>query len=823
MYPFIVLKDISNSINDYINHPDSKPEFFCTDSRNIDFPERSLFVAIKGRMHDGHLYISEAVKKGVKNFIVESWPEIPQEGLNILIVKDSITALQDIAAYHRRQFKKIPVIGITGSNGKTVIKEWLGELMSDRSVVKSPKSYNSQLGVPISVWQMRPEHEVAVFEAGISQPGEMSRLESVIQPTVGIITNIGDAHAGGFKNADEKLSEKLRLFENANVIIFEEDNIFVKSAIQKTYPDKSLLSWGKSHSSTSFVIKSLSKDNYLTILNFEYKGQSFEIELPFQDEASIQNICHCIALLLHLNYSIHDIAERVRKLQNLPMRLEMKNGISDSVIINDTYNADISSLRIALDFMAQQAGNRERVLIISDFLQTGLDNQAFNIQLTQLIQSHHVSEVIGVGSKLKNLDTWLDPFILFKNFESTETLLKHLPSLHINGKIVLVKGARQFELERVVQALSARRHSAVLEIDMQAMAHNLRYFSDKLSDHCGIVAVIKASGYGSGSIELAKFMEYHKAAYLAVAFTDEGVELRKAGIRLPIMILNPDMESIADMVRFDLEPEVYSMQQLESIGQYTSVIKQTTFGIHIKLDSGMHRLGFLKEELSDLTAYLKLNPQIKVCTIFSHLSSSEDKADDSFSHSQAAKFSEMYDVLTDSLACKPPRHMCNSAAILRFPEYHYDLVRLGLGLYGIDVVGEESNKLERVHTLKAKVIQIKQINAGESVGYNRRGKVESQTNIAVVNIGYADGLLRSSGNLRYSVQINGMNYPIIGNVCMDLIIVDIGTKSTVQVGDEVVIFGKDKPIEDLAAINNTIPYEILSRISGRIKRVFFHE
>ena len=800
--------------------PEMEIEFPVTDSRNIDYPAKSLFFAITGTLHDGHHYIGEVISKGIKNIVAERIPEDLPENINYFVVSDSRAALQQLAIHHRMKFKDISVIGITGSNGKTIVKEWLSDLISDLKVVKSPKSYNSQIGVPLSVCQIRHQHQWGIFEAGISRPGEMVRLRDIIRPDIGIITNIGDAHAEGFEDRAKKLREKLLLFEYCKAIIFNEDDPLISGMIRDMYPEKKLLSWGAEGDATLFRITSLEKRAASSTLHLIFNHQRLNITVPFADHASLSNIGHCIAVMLHLSYPLDIIAERVAGLHNISMRMEMKSGIRDSVIINDSYNADLQSLKIALEFQAQQSGNRDRMLIISDFFQTGLDTAELNIRIAHLMHVYQLSDVIAIGPQIAAIEPFLDPFILFRSFATTEDLLKGINDVYLDGKIILVKGARKFELERVVSILTARKHSATLETDLQALASNLRFFSDRLRPGTGIIAVIKAAGYGSGSIELAKFLEFSKVAYLAVAFADEGVELRKAGIRIPIMVLNPESGSISDMIRHNLEPEVYTTVQLEEILQTLRSEQVTQFGIHIKLDTGMHRLGFGINEIDTLLQLLTDQELITIKSIFSHLSSSEDPGDDSYTHEQAALFDKMFNKITDVLAYYPPKHLLNTAGILRFPQYHYDMVRLGLGMYGIDVSGKEKLSLEKVHTLKARVLQIKRLSAGDAVGYNRKEILKEDADIATVNIGYADGLLRNSGNRNYSVRIKGRDYFIIGNVCMDLIMVSLDKEHDVHVGDEVIIFGKDKDIESLADVNKTIAYEILSRISPRIKRVY---
>ena len=800
--------------------PDAEIRHITTDTRRVETPSTTLFFALSGSLHDGHAFIHDAIDRGIKNIVVERDPGLQNRHVNVFLVPDSLKALQTLAARHRASFPDICVVGITGSNGKTTIKEWLYQMIQDKQVVKSPKSYNSQTGVALSVWQIREGDQLGLFEAGISRLHEMENLQRMIMPQIGLFTMLGDAHAEGFASLTEKLNEKLILFKNAATIIFEEDDLIVSMAIREMYSDKNLLSWGWNKNASLFRIIDLQKSNYQSRITIEIKGETHILIIPFSDAASIENALHCVATMLVIQYAPAQINEALKKIQIIPMRLEMKNGLHASILINDTYNADIQSLKIALEFLSQQSGAREKVVILSDFMQTGLDETTLNHRLAGLIQNHNITHLIGVGTTVASLEKHIDPFILFSSYATTEELLQKLPSIDLAHKAILVKGARKFRLERIVTALSEKAHTAVLETDLQSVENNLRFFSQKLSAGTKLIAVIKASAYGSGSEELARFLEFRKVGYLAVAFIDEGIQLRKAGVMLPVIILNPDRNGVLDMIRYDLEPEVYSLEQLREINALMAAGEQKPFNIHLKVDTGMHRLGFMPEDMEDLCRLVGENRFLHVSSVFSHLSSSEDPGDDDFTHQQVTKLNQHFDFIATRLGYKPMKHILNSAGIIRFPEYHFDLVRLGLGLYGIDTTETIGSSLEKVHTLKATVVQVKHLNKDEFVGYNRKGIKETPGMVAIINIGYADGLMRRAGNGRYSVRINGQDYPIIGNVCMDLTIIDIGRNNGIKVGDEVFIFGKDKPVEDLAVVCETIPYEILSRISGRVKRLY---
>ncbi len=803
-----------------IPYPDFEIETIATDTRTSNLPDSTIFFALPGSINDGHDFINEAILKGIKNFVVSQDIVGPKVKVNFFKVKNTLEALQKVAAYHRASFSDLEVLTITGSNGKTTIKEWLSQIIDDRQVVKSPKSYNSQTGVALSLWQIRESDQLGIFEAGISRIGEMEALEKMIRPNIGLFTMIGDAHAEGFENMDQKLFEKLKLFKNVQAIIFEEDDIIVSLAIRELYEDKQLYSWGWSEHSTLFVVKDMKSSIHDTEIKIKYKNSILKFKVPFVDKASIDNALHCLAGLLVLGVSVENIKSGLLQLHNLPMRLELKTGENGSILVNDTYNADIQSFRMAMDFMDQQAGKREKAVIISDFMQTGLTPAELNQSLAASIHKHDVKHVIGVGITVENLRKYLNTDVLFQYFKSTDQLIEKIHDINLSQKMILVKGARVFKLEKIIEVLSEKIHTATLETDLQALGHNLRVFSQYLGKDTKIIGVIKASAYGSGSEELAKFLEHRKVAYLAVAYIDEGIQLRKAGIKLPVIILNPDRSSVNDMANFDLEPEVYSLEQLKDIINYLKLANKSDFKIHLKIDTGMHRMGFMSQDIPVLCQYLKDTKSLKVASIFSHLSSSEDSGDDAFTEQQVTLLNKHFETISETIGYQPYKHILNSAGIVRFPQFHFDMVRLGLGLYGIDSAGVLTDQLEKVHTLKAIVIQVKDIGKDAFIGYNRKGRVSKPGKIAVINIGYADGLLRIAGNGRYSVNINGVDFPIIGNVCMDLTIIDIGLHADVKVGDEAVIFGKNKPVEVLASVCGTIPYEILSRISNRIKRLY---
>ena len=792
-------------------------EHLVIDSRAIVFGAQSIFIALKGHMMDGHEFVKSAYESGVRCFMVERLPEHQEfQNASFLVVEDCKVSLQLLAVTHRSTFHNTKVIGITGSNGKTIVKEWLsGMLAKEHMVVKSPKSFNSQLGVPLSIWQMKERHEYAIFEAGISLPNEMNALEKMIKPNIGIFTNIGQAHDAGFESHHQKIREKALLFEHCEMIICRKDHEAVYSHLISVFGKNKVFSWGRGHGANLEVQEAVA-DNGKTILQLSHREEIHSITIPADDIASLENAMHCIAALRYLGYAFWRIEELIQDIGSIEMRLELKEGIDGSLIINDAYINDITSLDIALQFQQKHGANRQKVVILSEMAETGMTEDQMHISIEKLLQQYQPDKILLVGPKLSKI-TVADAACQY--YSTTKDLIAQLMHQKFINDIILIKGSRKHQFEELEKTLLRQSHSTTLSIDLGALEHNLATYASYLTANASLICVIKAGAYGSGSEEIAKALQYKGVDYLAVAFADEGVQLRKAGISMPIMVLNPDDGSLEDMCKYQLEPEVYDIHQLNSILKFLTESNQI-LSIHLKLDTGMSRLGFREEHLNEIIHILIENKSVTIASIFSHLASSEDVNDDDFTHKQVNVFAAMYHEICERLTIQPKRHILNSAGIHRFPQYHFDYVRLGLGLYGLDPNTEVASKLEKVHTLSARIIQIKTIQAGESVGYNRTLVVDKATIIAVLNIGYADGLFRASGNGRYSVQINGRDAKIIGNVCMDLTIVDVSHIHEIKTGDEAIIFGPKKPIELLAKACNTISYEILTRISPRIKRRF---
>lgn len=793
------------------------------DSRKIISASQAAFIAIKGDHHNGHDYLNEAHKAGIRVFIIEEKNKIlPLENCVFIIVKNAVAALQSIAANHRHQFQ-IPIIGITGSNGKTIVKEWLNQLLAeDYNIVRSPKSYNSQIGVPISILAIESSHTLGIFEAGISLPSEMERLQKIIDPTIGIITNIGEAHLENFIDQTSLINEKIELFKSCDVIISNGNIPLLNEALFKNFHNARILTWGSNNQCDLFV-EHVSIHAQNARLDLHYLDQKISFNIPFTDKASIENACTCILTLLHIGIDIQTISERIGRLSPVSMRLQLIEGMHNSLLINDAYSSDLQSLEIALDFMKRHSGSKPTCVILSDVLQSATPEHELHNRICKLLVSKNIDQFVGVGhSMIKNQSVYAQ-INHSSFFETTADLADFLKPNDYSGKIILIKGARDFKFEKIVSSLQERTHQTVLEIDLNAMRHNLLYFKEKLEKNVKLMVMVKAAGYGAGAKEVAELLEFNKVDYLAVAYTDEGVALRHAGISLPIMVMNAELTGHEALIKHRLEPEIFSLRSLQQFLTALAEMKVSEpFPVHLKLDTGMHRLGFSEEELPELLDKLTTTQQIKIASVFTHLVASDSKAHDDFTKQQLNSFERMCDLIDSSLSYRPIRHACNTGAIQRFPQAQYDMVRLGIGLYGISAHEPEQDKLETVSTLKTSISQIKKIKAGESVGYNRSFIAKSDSTIATIPLGYADGLRRSLSNGNGSVWINGKNCPIVGNVCMDMTMVDI-SETNANEGDEVIVFGRQISLSAFAKNCETIPYEILTSISQRVKRIYLEE
>ena len=817
-----------------IRHENALIEHILLDSRKLIFPQTSLFFALKTQRRNGHDFIEELYNKGLRNFVImqsEAIASLNLSGVNVIQVKDSLQALQTLAAHHRKQFS-IPVIGITGSNGKTIVKEWVNQLLEDRyNIVRSPKSYNSQIGVPLSVWQMNESNNLAIFEAGISQAGEMESLQKIIQPSIGIFTNIGEAHNEGFLSKRQKVQEKLRLFAHVNTLIYCKDFPEINEAVAALRQQLNkgnnkpfeVFAWSAVTEAQLQVLTILKEDGKTTI-TANHQSQTSQIVIPFTDDASIENVIHCWCLLLHLKIPQTAISEKMLQLSPVAMRLEMKHGISNCTIINDSYSADLSSLKIALDFLAQQKQHEKKTVILSDILQSGRSEKDLYQEVAKTIAPYHVHRLIGIGEKIVKHQLVFQLLEKSKVFfyNTVDAFTKDIHRLHFQDETILLKGARIFEFEQIDRLFEQKIHQTILEIDLNAVAHNLKQYQQLLNPATKLMAMVKAFSYGSGSFEIASVLQFHKADYLAVAYADEGVDLRKAGITLPIMIMNPDDSSFDALIQYNLEPELYSIEFLQAFVQHLKKQGIQQFPVHLELETGMNRLGFSPAQMPQLLEALK-SSSFKVQTVFSHLVASEDPQYDAFTEQQFRLFNEMCDALQNSLPYSFSRHIANSAAIVRHPHLQMDMVRLGIGLYGIKNTDDEALDLKEVSALKSTIAQLKKLKAGDTVSYGRNGKITRDSTIATVRIGYADGYPRSLSNGIGKMQVNGYLAPIVGNICMDMTMIDVTDVPNINEGDEVIVFGRDLPVTNVAQWAQTIPYEILTGISQRVKRVYFEE
>ena len=767
-----------------------------TDSRVLVGIPKEVFIAIRGK-RDGHDYVRSAWEKGVRNFILQKDLALPNS--NVLIVEDSLEAFQKIAKHHRERFDR-QVIGITGSNGKTTVKEWLSTILSEKFfVAKSPKSYNSQIGVPLSLMELRDNHDVGVFEAGISTVGEMERLQEMILPTLGIFTNLGEAHDDGFKSSSQKLQEKLMLFLDSEKVIVRSDTTYFNE-IKKTLGDK-VITWGLEGETDYSIVWERNK----------IQVNSLEFQTSFNSLTQLENLTHAIVTSIHLGLKANEIQEGINQMKDVPMRLELKKGINGCYILDDSYNNDEAGLRVALDYFEAQNQHEKRTLILSDILHSGKTNDELYHQISQLLVSKGV-RLVGVGPQISTASGHFPSESLF--FESTEELLSSLPTFE--DEMILVKGARDFALERVVNRLQEKNHGTVLEVNFEAIQHNLNEYRSQLGTDTKMMVMVKANAYGSGLLEVANFLQHQRVDRLAVAYVDEAIQLRRNGIHFPIMIMNPHIESFEEFERYDLEAEIFSISHLKRLLSDTDKHPK----IHLKIDTGMHRLGFSEEQIPELAEMLKSNPSLKVEGIFTHFSSADMEEEDAFTVGQANIFERVYSELIEILGYCPTRHACNSAGIVRWPQYHFDMVRLGIGLYGFDPT--TSLNLKHVSSLKTVISQVQEVKEGDTVGYARKGQITKSSRIGVLPIGYEDGYLRIFGNGKASVMVNGKLCPTIGNICMDMTMVDI-THTDAKEGDEVIMFGSNPSIVDLSQWADTIPLEVLTNVSGRVKRIFVSE
>lgn len=820
--------------------PDTTVRHVLTDSRTIFSGADSLFFAIPGAQHDGHHYLDQAYQAGVRSFVIEKMPLSPHADANYLVVTHAIHALQRMAAAHREGFN-IPVVGITGSNGKTIVKEWLYHLLKlEFDIIRSPKSYNSQLGVPLSVWMMDAHNELGIFEAGISKPDEMWRLADVIQPTHGIITNISDPHREGFIDDAQKLSEKLQLFSSAHTLVYCRDHALIHEAVQRQLKDCKTISWSLQDNTADVMISDIETLPESTLCTVQYDHHKLHFALPFSDAASLENSIHALVMALVLlaeknaldPQHIEILTQQAATLPAISMRLELKRADQNCLVINDAYSADIASLEIALRFQAQHSAGMQRVVILSDFDQSGIDAPQLCSEIMQLLDTFRIEKVFGIG------EGWMR-FAAGKNiatlsvFSDTEHCLQYLQGASFSNAAILLKGARRFRLERIGQLLELKTHGTELRIHMDHMVHNLQVYRSLLSPGVKTMVMVKAFSYGSGQAEVARLLAHQRVDYLAVAYADEGYELRKQGIRLPIMVMNPEPDTFDQIIDAHLEPEIYSTRILQLWLQTLARRKRgdeiLSSNIHIKLDTGMHRLGFGASELGSLIETLQHHPELSVASIFTHLAATDSAEHKAFTELQIQRFNEWSQQIMSVTDRPVLRHALNSSGISNYPHAQFDMVRLGIGLYGVDPSDTVQRRLKHVSTLVTNIAQIKEIQTGESIGYSRSFIADKTMRIATINIGYADGFARALSNGKGQVYAIGQQRvkdalcPVVGRVCMDMTMIDITHLPSIQEGEAVEIFGEHISISAHAAMQGTIAYEVMTGISQRVKRVYWNE
>ncbi len=809
------IKEILNC-NSAINAQDATISYLSTDTRTLLYPAETLFFAITTSTANGHKFVNNAYNAGVRNFVVSTLEDEFRnlENANFFIVDDSVKALQQIAAFHRAKFN-IPVIGITGSNGKTIVKEWLYAALGNTfRITRSPKSYNSQIGVPLSVWELEDYTTLGIFEAGISEKGEMANLQTVIKPTIGILTNIGAAHSEGFASDDEKLNEKLLLFKESEVLIFKNDSKIV-SAVKKINPSINLISWGFNDPTATVNITKVEKKEGISHISYICKGAAGNCNIDFTDDISLQNAIQCLVCGIYLGKKVN-----LENLEPIEMRLEVKTGINGCQLIDDAYSNDLSSLSEALIFMEafSKLKFEKKSVIISDVAESGMDGDTLYSHVASLIRQKRINRVIAIGKEISVHRNLFPKDAVF--FDSTDTFLN--AGLNFANEIILIKGARKFHFEQISKHLEQKRHQTVMEVNLTALVHNFKKLRSYINRDTKAMAMIKADAYGCGALQVAQTLSHHHCDYFGVAVADEGVELRNAGISTNIIVMDPEPGTFDLLIKYNLEPEIYSFRMLEKFAAFTTSAGVKAHPIHIKIDTGMHRLGFLETDMPLLVEKLKGMNGVKAVSAFSHLAAAEDPNEDEFTASQIGKFTRSTDYLKQNLNPDIIRHILNTSGVQRISDkYQFEMVRLGIGLYGVGL--NEKSDIQNVATLKTIILQIKEIPADETVGYNRRGVLNRTSKIAAIPIGYADGLNRAFGRGNGCVLVNGKRAPFIGNICMDVCMIDITDIDGVKEGDEVTVFNSDLTISELAAKTGTIPYEILTSISKRVKRVYFSE
>lgn len=800
--------------------------FLLTDSRSLCFPEETLFFALRSERGDGHKYIHDLYQRGVRNFVVERVPDGYKEHYpeaNFLLVSSPLEALQRLAESHREKFS-IPIVGITGSNGKTMVKEWLYQLLAPQmTVTRSPRSYNSQIGVPLSVWLLNENSQVGLFEAGISEPGEMDSLAEIIKPSIAVLTCIGAAHQENFASLEDKCREKAKLFRGAKTMVYNADDPIIAATIEQCGGEGERLCWSRKDNRAPMYINKVEQKDASTTVHYTFRGGNEQtFTLPFIDAASIEDAIICATVALHLGVKADDLDVRMRHLEPVAMRLEVKQGRHGCTLINDSYNSDINSLDIALDFMARRPDHegRRRTLILSDIEQSGEAPKRLYAEVSALCQKRGVEKLIGIGPQISSEAAAIS--VAEKHFfASTSDFVRSEEFLRLHDEVILIKGARKFGFDHLTDLLVQKVHETTLEVNLSALVSNLNYYRSFMHPETKLVCMIKADAYGAGSVEIAKTLQDHRVDYLAVAVADEGATLRRNGITSNIMVMNPEMTAFKTMFDFRLEPEVYSFRLLDALVKAAEREGITNWPVHIKLDTGMHRLGFDPEnDIEELIKRLHQQNAVIPRSVFSHFVGSDSDSFDDFSKHQFELFDKASRQIQRSFSHKILRHIDNSAGIEHFPDRQLDMCRLGLGLYGINP--RDNSIINNVSTLRTTILQMRRVKAGETVGYSRKGKITRDSMIAAIPIGYADGLNRHLGNGHCYCLVNGQRAPYVGNICMDVCMIDV-TGIPCKEGDSVEIFGDHLPVTVLSDALDTIPYEVLTGISNRVRRVYFRE
>ena len=789
------------------------PRVPVLDSRLARPGDTQVFIALRGPRFDGHDFLAEAHARGIRQFVLSGPVPAALTDSTVWQVKDPLRTLQDWAAWHRARFA-IPVVAVTGSNGKTIVKEWAAQLIGgDVRLHRSPKSYNSQVGVALSLLGLDDTHEAAIIEAGISRRGEAARLNQLIRPTLGVLTSLGAAHDEGFADRREKLTEKLRILRGADTLLLRTAN-------------------GEDQAATEVLLHS----HQLHHLHIDPTGPPgavhgelrtprgsvpFAFPLPHPDAASRSNAALAYHIARHLGIAAPTLRQRTARLRPVAMRLEVRRARHRSWLLDDSYSADLDSLRIALAFFRRQNTAPTTTLILSDFLESGRSAESLYATLAGLLGPPYPARLIGIGSAIVRLREQLPAAVVQHYFPDTDTALADFDWDELVNTGILLKGARAFRFERIAARLRARQHRTELRIDLDALRNNLHRFRQRLAPATRTLVMVKAAAYGGGGLEVARLLAAERVDYLGVAYTDEGVALRRGGIELPMLVLNPAPESYADLLTYRLEPELYQLSALHELGAFVRA-RGARCSVHLKIDTGMRRLGFAPAELPGVAAALAVYPELRVATVFTHLAGSEAPKHAAFTRQQLAAFDTAYADLCATLGYRPARHALNTAGILRFPAHRYEMVRLGVGLYGIDPTGGDI-ELTPVFELRATVSQVRTVAAGESVGYDRRGAADRARRIATVSVGYADGLPRRAGNGAYALRVRGLPAPLVGNVCMDMCMIDVTDVPSVRAGDPVTVFGPTAPVEALAQATGTIAYEILTGIGPRVPRVYTTE